>query len=104
MALLATFDHLWEPEWNPIRNYQTVSRRSSQTSHLGRAEEVPTDTVVATVSVSSRADHDNGGRELSRGPRTPLREGGLDDGVMGILIAMKPHHCERFIEHTTEAA
>jgi hypothetical protein len=25
MTLLATFDHLWEPEWNPIRNYQTVS-------------------------------------------------------------------------------
>jgi hypothetical protein len=25
MALLATFDHLWEPKWNPIRNYQTVS-------------------------------------------------------------------------------
>jgi uncharacterized protein YaiE (UPF0345 family) len=22
---LATFDHLWESKWNPIRNYQTVS-------------------------------------------------------------------------------
>ena len=25
MTLLATFDHLWESKWNPIRNYQTVS-------------------------------------------------------------------------------
>jgi hypothetical protein len=29
MTLLATFDHLWEPEWNPIRNYQTVSSTHS---------------------------------------------------------------------------
>jgi hypothetical protein len=27
MTLLATFDHLWESKWNPIRNYQTVSGR-----------------------------------------------------------------------------
>jgi hypothetical protein len=25
MTLLATFGHLWESKWNPIRNYQTVS-------------------------------------------------------------------------------
>ncbi len=25
MTLLATLDRLWEPKWDPIRNYQTVS-------------------------------------------------------------------------------
>jgi hypothetical protein len=29
MTLLATFDHLWESKWNPIRNYQTVSLGTS---------------------------------------------------------------------------
>ena len=28
MTLLATLDRLWEPEWDPIRNYQTVSPRT----------------------------------------------------------------------------
>ena len=58
---------------------------------------------MATVSVSADADQDNGGRGLPRGARTPLRKGGFDDGVMGGLIAMEPNHCERFIEHTTQA-
>jgi hypothetical protein len=38
MTLLATFDHLWESKWNPIRNYQTVSLELDF-SHL-RAEGV----------------------------------------------------------------
>src|SRR5215211_2797787 len=28
MTLLATLDRLWEPKWDPIRHYQTVSLRT----------------------------------------------------------------------------
>ena len=47
---------------------------SSENSAFPRTRGASARVVIATVSVSSRADHDNGGRELPRGPRTPLRK------------------------------
>src|SRR5215208_1072965 len=41
MTLLATFDHLWESKWNPIRNYQTVSRKKGYSRKFGVASDPP---------------------------------------------------------------
>jgi hypothetical protein len=68
---------------------------------LSRPTWRPGGAVVATDSASADADHDNGGRGLPHDTRTQLREGGLDDGVMGCLIVMERHQAEPFIEPST---
>ena len=56
--------------------------------------------VVATDSVSVDADCDNG--TMLRSTRgSKLRDRSLDDGVIECLIAMGPHQCKPFIEHSS---
>ena len=57
--------------------------------------------VVATDRVSADADCEKGTMLRStRGPR--LRDGCLDDGVIGCLIEIERYQCEPLIEHSTE--
>ena len=57
--------------------------------------------VAATDRVSADADCDKGTMLRStRGPQ--LRDGYLDDGVIGCLIVIERYQCEPLIEHSTE--
>jgi hypothetical protein len=57
--------------------------------------------VVATDRVSADADCDKGTMLRStRGPQ--LRDGCLDDGMIGCLIVIERYQCEPLIEHSTE--
>jgi hypothetical protein len=59
--------------------------------------------VAATDRVSADADCDKGTMLRStRGPQ--LRDGCLDDGVIGCLFVIERYQCVPLIEHSTEVS